>query len=154
MLFLLSIKGAESMKLLEELCRKASVSFVIAALFTKSFMTTTPIIWNISVLTWGITVILFLLSWRLKKELKQILIKHDEEAHTATLWGQFETKYPRLSTIVWEFFVTFAIVHLLYIALDYLAIIETNGNRTSLFLLAIIITCTFRILDRDTYRKN
>ena len=142
------------MKLLEAVCRKASVSFVVAALFTKSFVTMTPIIWNISVVTWGITVILFFLSWRLKKELKQILINHDEEAHTVTMWGQFETKYPRLSTIVWEFFVTFAIIHLLYIALDYLAIIETNGNRTSLFLFAVIIAGIFRIIDRDTYRKN
>ena len=154
MLFLLSLKGAGRMKLLETVCRKASVSFVVAALFTKSFVTMTPIIWNISVITWGITIVLFSLSSRLKRELKQILINHDEEAHKTTMWGQFETRYPRLSTIVWEFFVTFAIVHLLYIALDYLAIIETNGNRTPLFLVAVIIAVIFRILDRDTYRKN
>ena len=142
------------MKLLELVCRRVSISFAIAAIFTKSFLTMTPIIWNISVVTWGITIVLFFLSWRLKKEFKQIFINNDEEAHKATMWGQFEMKYPHLSKVAWEFFITFATVHLLYIALDYLEIIETNGNRTSLFLLAVIIAVTFRILDRDTYQKN
>ena len=154
MLFLLLLEGAERMKFLETVCRKASISFVVAALFTKSFTEMTPLLWNISIVTWGITILLFSLSWRLKRELKQILINHNDEAHKATMWGQFETKYPRLSMIAWEFFVSFAVLHLLYIALDYLAIIETNGNRISLFILAVIIAGIFRILDRDTYRKN
>lgn len=141
------------MKVLEIIARHMSMSFFIAILFTKPFIGTADL-WNIPLITWGVTIILFVLSWQLKKEVKQIFIKEDQDAHNATLWGQFELKHPKLSQIIWETFVTFAIIHLLYIALDYIMIIETNGNRTLLFIIAFIIAITFRILDRDTYRKK
>ena len=70
------------------------------------------------------------------------------------MWGEFEKKYPKLSAITWQMVITLGAIHVTYLALDLLGVIEVNGQRVELFFYAILVTIVFRLIDQHTYRKK
>ena len=50
--------------------------------------------------------------------------------------------------------ITLGAIHVTYLALDLLGVIEVNGQRVELFFYAILVTIVFRLIDQHTYRKK
>ena len=140
------------MKFIELIVRRILFSFAIASFVTVSFNYGTTSVMTIAPITWIVTFVLFLLSWRIEKEFIQLFLKKDED--DPSMWGEFEKKYPRLSVFTWQMVVTLGAIHVMYLALDLLGIIEVNGQRVELFLYAFIATIVFRLIDQHTYRKR
>ena len=140
------------MRFIELIIRRMLFSFAIAAFVTVNFNAETTSVMTIAPITWIITILLFLLSWRMEKEFIQLFLKKD--ANAFSMWGEFEKKYPRLSVFTWQMVVTLGAIHVMYLALDLLGIIEVNGQRIELFLYAFIATIVFRLIDQHTYRKK
>ena len=70
------------------------------------------------------------------------------------LTNDFEKKNPYLSNLLWQFFVTFAAIHVVFIALDWFAIIEVNGQRVKIFIGATMIAVLFRLMDPTSYPNS
>lgn len=140
------------MKFIELIVRRILFSFAVAALVTVNFNSGVIKVIDIAPITWVVTFVLFLLSWRMEKEFIQLFLKKDGEDHS--MWGNFEKKYPRLSALTWQMIVTLGAIHVMYLALDLLGVMEVNGHRVELFLYALVITVIFRIFDLHTYRKK
>ena len=140
------------MKFIELIVRRMLFSFAIASFVTVSFNYGTTSVMTIAPITWIVTFVLFLLSWRIEKEFIQLFLKKDED--DPSMWGEFEKIYPRLSVFTWQMVVTLGAIHVMYLALDLLGIIEVNGQRVELFLYAFIVTIVFRLIDQHTYRKK
>ena len=140
------------MKFIELIVRRLLFSFAIAVFVTVNFNYETTSVMTIAPITWIVTFVLFLLSWQIEKEFIQLILKKDED--DPSMWGEFEKKYPRLSVFTWQMVVTLGAIHVMYLALDLLGIIEVNGQRIELFLYAFIATIVFRLIDQHTYRKK
>jgi hypothetical protein len=138
---------------IESIFRRSALSFSVALFVTKSFNENIQHVINLSLITWGLTVLLFVFSWRIEKELKQIFV-NENKSSDQTLWGQFENRFPKLANVMWSVFLTFAVIHIGYVALDFTNVLEVNGNRFTLLLIALVIAFGFRVFDRDTYRKK
>ena len=140
------------MNFIELIVRRIFFSFAVAAFVTVNFNNEATNVMSIALITWIITILLFVLSWRIEKEFIQLFIKKD--ADDISMWGEFEKKYPRLSAFTWQSIVTLGAIHVLYLALDLIGIIEVNGQRVELFLYAFTATIVFRLIDQHTYRKK
>lgn len=140
------------MKFIELITRRIFFSFAVAAFVTVNFNNEATSLLTIAPITWVVTLLLFILSWRIEKEFIQLFLKKD--ADDLSMWGEFEKKYPRLSAFTWQSVVTLGAIHVLYLALDLFRIIEVNGQRIELFLYAFIATFVFRLIDQHTYRKK
>ncbi len=140
------------MKRIEILLRRLLFSFAVATLFTYNFTTFSETYYGLPVITIVIVFVLFALSWRLEKEFLHLFLKK-EEGHDTSMWGDFEQRNPRVAKLMWQSIVTIGALHLFYLALDLLHLIEVNGQRMQLFAIAFLITVIFRLVDGDTYRK-
>ncbi len=140
------------MKFIELLVRRGLFSFAVAAFVTVNFNNEATSVLTIAPITWIVTLLLFVLSWRIEKEFIQLFLKKD--ADNLSMWDEFEKKYPRLSAFTWQSVVTLGAIHVMYLSLDLLHIIEVNGQRAELFLYAFIATIVFRLIDQHTYRKK
>ena len=140
------------MKFIELIVRRLLFSFAVAAFVTVNFNDGTTTVKEIAPITWGSTLLLFILSWRIEKEFIQLFLKKD--ASDRSMWGEFERKYPKLSAITWQMVITLGAIHVTYLALDLLGVIEVNGQRVELFFYAILVTIVFRLIDQHTYRKK
>ena len=140
------------MNFIELIVRRIFFSFAVAAFVTVNFNNEATNVMSIALITWIITILLFVLSWRIEKEFIQLFIKKD--ADDISMWGEFEKKYPRLSAFTWQSIVTLGAIHVLYLALDLIGIIEVNGQRVELFLYAFTASIVFRLIDQHTYRKK
>ena len=140
------------MKFIELIVRRIVFSFSVAAFVTVNFNDEATSMMAIAPITWIITLLLFILSWRMEKEFIQLFLR--KEVDDFSMWGEFEKKYPRLSAFAWQSIVTLGAIHILYLALDFLRIIEVNGQRVELFLYAFLVTIVFRLIDQHTYRKK
>lgn len=140
------------MKWIEILVRRLLFSFAVATLFTYNFTNFSKIYDGLPTITVVIAVVLFALSWRLEKEFLHLFLKK-EEGQDSSMWGDFERRNPRLAKTMWQSIVTIGALHLFYLALDLLHLIEVNGQRMQLFSIAFLITLIFRVVDGDTYRK-
>lgn len=140
------------MRVIENLVRRILFTFSIATFVTIAFNHEATSIKDLASITWLVFAILFILSWRLVREIKEIFIKEVEEDES--MWGQFEKRYPRFAAIVWQCFATLAAIHIFYLSMDAIGIIEVNGQRTKLFLYALFVTIVFRLIDQHTYRKK
>lgn len=140
------------MKFIELIVRRFLFSFTVAAFVTVNFNHETISVMTIAPITWIVTILLFLLSWRIEKEFVQLFLKEDKD--DPSMWGDFEKKYPRLSVFTWQMIVTLGAIHVMYLALDLLGIIEVSGHRVELFLYAFIATIVFRLIDQHTYQKK
>ncbi len=140
------------MKFVELIVRRLLFSFAIAAFVTVNFNHGTTSVMTIAPITWLVTFLLFLLSWRIEKEFIQLFLKKDGEDFS--MWSEFEKNYPRISVFTWQMVITLGAIHVLYLALDLLGVLEVNGQRVELFLYAFIITIVFRLIDQHTYQKK
>ena len=140
------------MKFIELIVRRLLFSFAIAAFVTVNFNNGITTVEGIAPITWGVTLLLFILSWRIEKEFIQLFLKKD--ASDRSMWGEFERKYPKVSAIAWQMIITLGAIHVTYLALDLLGVIEVNGQRVELFFYAILLTIVFRLIDQHTYRKK
>jgi hypothetical protein len=140
------------MKFIELIVRRILFSFAVAVFVTVNFNGDITSVMAIAPITWVVTFLLFILSWRIEKEFIQLFLKKDTD--DSSIWGEFEKKYPRVSAFIWQMVVTLGAIHVLYLALDLLRIIEVNGQRVELFLYAILATIVFRLIDQHTYRKK
>ena len=140
------------MKFIELIVRRILFSFTIAAFVTVNFNHETTSVMTIAPITWIVTLLLFLLSWRMEKEFIQLFLKKDSDDFS--MWGEFERKYPRLSVFIWQMVVTLGAIHVMYLALDLLGIIEVNGQRMELFLYAFVVTIVFRLIDQHKKKKK
>ena len=141
------------MKFIELMIRRIFFSFAVAAFVTVNFNSEATSVLTIAPITWIVTLFLFILSWRIEKEFIQLFLKK-EEADDSSMWGTFEKKFPTLSEFAWQIVVTLGAIHVMYLALDLLHIIEVNGQRVELFLYAFIASIVFRLIDQHTYRKK
>jgi hypothetical protein len=140
------------MKLIENLIRRILFTFSLASFVTMSFNQKLTSLTELAWITWALFAVLFLLSWRLAKEFNEIFIKDVEEDRS--MWGQFEKRNPWLASFTWQCFITLAAIHVFYLALDGLSIMEVNGKRVELFVYAFGLTLLFRLIDQHTYRKK
>lgn len=140
------------MKWIEMLGRRLLISFAVATVFTYNFTIFSKTYYGLPMITIVIMFTLFALSWRLEKEFLHLFVKK-EEGQDSSMWGDFERRNPRRAKLMWQSIVTIGALHLFYLSLDLLHIIEVNGQRIQLFAIAFFITLIFRVVDGDTYRK-
>lgn len=141
------------MRKLENFLRRLLFAFFAAAIVTKSFQGSMAEWQSIPLITWGIFLIIVLCSWRVEKEFVQLFIRK-EVAEGETPIDDFEKKNPYLSNLLWQFFVTFAAIHVVFIALDWFGIVEVNGQRVKIFIGATMIAVLFRLMDPTSYPNS
>ena len=139
------------MKWFEVIVRHCLFTFSAAAFVTFNFENGAKTFVDLPLITWVLFILLFALSWRLKKEFLMIFVHKNGEDDS--LWAQFEKQKPLLATITWQAVLTLAALHVTYLVLDLLGFIEVDGIRVKLFGIAVIITFIFRLLDKDSYKK-
>lgn len=141
------------MRILENFVRRLLFSFFVAAIVTQSFQGGMAGWLSIPYITWGVFVLIVLCSWRVEKEFVQLFIRHDVTEGETPI-DDFEKKNPYLSNVVWQFFVTFAAIHVACIALDLFGLIEVNGQRVGIFIGATLMAGLFRLFDKTTYLNS
>ena len=83
----------------------------------------------------------------------QLFLRHDVSEGETPI-DDFEKKNPYLSNVVWQFFVTFAAIHVVCIGLDWFGLLEVKGQRVGIFICATLIAGLFRLLDKTTYPNS
>lgn len=145
-----------NLRTIENLMRRLLFSFFAAVIVTKSFVSEEVASnWyiQIPVITWLVFAVVFICSWRVEKEFAQLFIRAEVEEGETPI-DDFEKKNPYISNLLWQFFVTFAAIHVFAIALDWLLLVEVNGHRLYLFFIAVAVAVLFRIFDASSYRKS
>lgn len=141
------------MRKIENFVRRLLFSFFVAAIVTRSFQGEMSEWLSIPLITWGVFVLILLCSWRVEKEFVQIFIRTDVKEGETPI-DDFELKNPYLSNLMWQFFVTFAAVHVVVIALDWFELVEVNGQRLLILIGATVIAGFFRLVDPTSYPNS
>lgn len=141
------------MRRLENFVRRLLFSFFVASIVTRSFQGEMDGWLSIPYITWGVFLLVLLCSWRVEKEFVQLFIRN-EVTEGETPIDDFEKKNPYVSNLLWQFFVTFAAVHVVSIAFDWFGLIEVNGQRAVIFIVATVISVLFRLVDRTSYPNS
>ncbi|MFF5996980.1 hypothetical protein AAGS61_19900 [Lysinibacillus sp. KU-BSD001] len=144
------------MGIIESLFRRVGYSFSLAALVTVGYRNIEWQYFNIPAITWAITVLLFLLSWRVVSEYKRIIIYIDGslEPSESSLFGKVKKKWPHLYDITWEFLYTLGAWIGAMIALDSFKVIDPIEEQVFFYLLLFIsIPAFFRLCDKASYKK-
>ncbi|WP_431028557.1 hypothetical protein [Lysinibacillus sp. LZ02] len=144
------------MSIIESLFRRVGYSFSMAALVTVGYQNMEWQYFNIPAITWAITVLLFLFSWRVVSEYKRIIIYFDGslEPSESSLFGKIKKEWSRLYYITWQFLYTLGAWSGTVIALESFEVINPIEEQAFFYLfLFISIPTFFRLCDKASYKK-
>lgn len=143
------------MLMLERLFRRIAYSFGIAGLLTVGFQGSISY-YHIPVVTYVVTAILFVFSWRIQKEYKEIIGKIDgpNAVDPAQSWfGNLYERNPQQYYILWEGFYTFGAVLMATIAAENFGYHSYSNEGYILGFTAIILFIVIRVFDPKAKRR-
>ena len=148
------IKG-DCMLIIERFFRRIAYSFGVAGLLTVGFQDSLSY-FQIPLLTYIVTAVLFIFSWRIQKEYKEIILKIDgpDAQDPAKSWfGNLYERSPHQYHILWEGFYTFGAVLIAIIAAENFGYYSYNKIGYILGLTAVILFVITRAVDPRAKRR-
>jgi len=140
---------------LERLFRRLAYSFGVAGFITIGFQNV-PTLWQIPIITYGVTLILFAFSWRIQREYKEIILKIDgpDAADPSKNWfGNLYERSPHQYHTLWEGFYTFGAVLMATIAAENFGYSFYGATGYLAGLVAVVLFIIMRFFDPKSKRS-
>lgn len=144
------------MRIVESIFRRIGYSFSIASFVTLGYTQMKWTYFHIPLITWILTAVLFLLSWRVVAEYKRIIIHFDGslEPSETSLFGKLKKERPRLYHISWGFIYTLGAWAGPFIALESFSILHPIEQNTLFYILLFAsVPMFFRFCDKTSYKE-